>query len=196
MGNNTARDEVLVVVFDGTAPTVNSPSDINYNESTTGHSITWDPSDLHPHSYAIYLNGTPVRSGLWNSSSEVIVISVDGLLRGTYNYTLVVTDIDNNTAADTVIVTVAPPPTTTVTTTTTTTTTTAPNATTTPPPFSGELILLRRRGSSGDTRRSGVESGPTQGFLKAALALAVLPQPLSPVGCSFRRARGGSPSCP
>ena len=107
IGGNTATSEVTVtVVDDTTSPLIDVPLDIEYEESSTGYSITWNPSDLHPVSYTIYLEGNLVNSGEWNSSSESITISVDGLTVGTYNYTLVVTDIGGNIATDSVIVTV------------------------------------------------------------------------------------------
>ena len=117
-GGNTAIDTVLVTVLDITAPSVDSPADIQYNEFNTGYVITWHPSDLHPCSYVIYMDSNPVSSGAWNSSSESITVSVDGLGLGTCIYTLVVTDASGNTVIDTVLVTVLE-----VTTTTTTTTT-------------------------------------------------------------------------
>ncbi len=119
-------------VWDTTLPTIDSPSDLEYIEGDSDHSISWTPGDAHPVSYVVYLDGVPVKSGAWNSSSEVITISVDGLSLGTYNYTIVVTDIGGNTASDTVIVTVAEVSTTSTTTTTTTTTETSiPTSTTT-----------------------------------------------------------------
>ncbi|MFW9813318.1 MAG: hypothetical protein ACFFF9_12730, partial [Candidatus Thorarchaeota archaeon] len=107
IGSLTASDTVLVIVSDGTLPTIDSPIDIIYNEGATGYSITWNPSDLNPLNYTIYRNGVPVKSGLWNSSGESISISVDGLAKGSYNYMIVVEDVGSNTASDSVLVTVA-----------------------------------------------------------------------------------------
>ncbi len=105
--DNSATDEVSVTVVDGTAPTIDSPSNVEYDEFATGYSITWDPSDLHPVDYSIYRDEILVKSGAWNSSSEVITISVDGLGIGTYNYTIIVTDIGGNIANNEVLVIVA-----------------------------------------------------------------------------------------
>lgn len=104
IGANTASDTVFVTVSDGTEPTVDSPSDIEYNEFSTGHSITWCPADHHPDSYRVYTNGTLLKSGIWNSSSETITISVDDLGLGTYNYTIFVFDVGSNIASDDVLV--------------------------------------------------------------------------------------------
>ncbi|MGY5880135.1 MAG: S8 family serine peptidase [Candidatus Thorarchaeota archaeon] len=102
----TSVDTVFVYVIDGTSPNIDDPADIQYNEFTIGHSIIWDPSDLHPAIYAIYLDGIPIKSGFWNSSSETIMISVDGHGPGEYNYTLLVADMSGNSAFDDVLVTV------------------------------------------------------------------------------------------
>jgi subtilisin family serine protease len=102
--SNTASDQVTITVIDGTSPTINAPSDIQYDELNTGYSITWSPYDLHPKIYAIYLDGSLVKLGPWNSSSEVIIISVDGLVLGEFNYTIVMTDVGSNTVSDIVLV--------------------------------------------------------------------------------------------
>ncbi|TFH00844.1 MAG: hypothetical protein E4H14_19235, partial [Candidatus Thorarchaeota archaeon] len=106
MVGQTAIDEVLVTVVDGTIPAIDSPADFQYDEFSTGHSITWHPSDLHPQSYVIYMDGSPVKSGVWNSSSESITVSVDGLDIGVYKYTLLVADIVGYGTSDEVLVTV------------------------------------------------------------------------------------------
>ncbi|MFQ5832657.1 MAG: hypothetical protein ACE5H4_08150 [Candidatus Thorarchaeota archaeon] len=105
--SNSATDEVDVSVYDGTAPVLDSPSDVPYSEGTTGNSIVWDPTDLHPSSYVLYRDGTPIKSGTWNDTLETISVTVDGLSLGTYNYTILVTDVGSNTATDTVWVTVS-----------------------------------------------------------------------------------------
>jgi hypothetical protein len=138
IGGNSASDTVWVTVVDGTPPVIDSPDDIAYDEGTTGHSITWNPSDLHPASYTIYRDGSVIETDDWDGSA--ITISVDGLSVGTYNYTIVVTDVAGNRASDTVFVVVEAVTTTTTTTTTTTPTTTTTTTTTTPPP--GDFVVL------------------------------------------------------
>ncbi|MFW9794834.1 MAG: hypothetical protein ACFFEE_11055 [Candidatus Thorarchaeota archaeon] len=85
-------------------PTILGPEDITYEEGVVGNVIEWRALDSLPKSYNISVDGTPIREGLWNSSNEIISIEVDGLNDGTYNYTLQVTDEDNNTSSDTVFV--------------------------------------------------------------------------------------------
>jgi peptide/nickel transport system substrate-binding protein len=122
---NTATDTVLVTVIDETPPVIDTPADIEYVVSTVGHSITWHPSDLHPSGYKIYADTTLVKSGAWNSSSETISISVDGLNPGVYNYMLVVLDIGGNAVPDVVLVKVSEMSSSTTTTSVSNTTTTA-----------------------------------------------------------------------
>lgn len=93
-----------------TSPTLNHPADIEYTAGQTGNSITWSPSDEYPGSYQILLDGSILRSGTWNSTTESIVAVVDGHAVGEYNYTVIVADVRGNTAVDEVMVTVVPPP--------------------------------------------------------------------------------------
>jgi hypothetical protein len=91
---------IWVFIEDTTSPTINTPADIYYDEGDTGNSITWSPSDLLPSSYVVYMDEAVLKSGAWNSSSESIIVSVDGLAFGAYNYTIVVADSTGNTATD------------------------------------------------------------------------------------------------
>lgn len=122
VGDITVSDEVVVSVLDGTSPIVNSPSDIVYVVSTTGHNITWISSDAHPSQFNVEINGVVVLSGGWDGNP--IIMNVDWLNIGTYEYTLTVIDIGGNTQSDIVIVTVTSEVTSTTTETSTTTTTT------------------------------------------------------------------------
>jgi hypothetical protein len=54
----------------------------------------------------VFRNEISVKTGIWNSTLEVITISVDGLGIGSYNYTIIVWDIGGNPQTDTVWVTV------------------------------------------------------------------------------------------
>ena len=130
VGGNTATDTVLVIVTDGTPPTIDSPLDIEYEEGQTGNVIVWNPDDLHPAIYEIVKDEDILLSDDWVSTCEPISISVDGLSPGVYNYTIVVTDVGGNTATDTVIVT--------VTALTTTTSSTTPS----PPPPGGDILTV------------------------------------------------------
>jgi len=95
---------------DRTDPTLNHPSDIEYILGATGNRINWTLSDEHPVEYQVRLNGSLVKVGYWNSTSEQVTILVDALDVGVHNYTITITDIAGNTGTDEVFVTVVPVP--------------------------------------------------------------------------------------
>ncbi len=129
-GNN-AIDTVIVLVVDGTCPLLDSPSDVLLIKGGTDYVITWNPYDLHPISYTITCNDIVISSGLCNSSDESISLSLLDFTVGTYNVTLVVTDVGGNAASDSVLVTVLPISTTTSDSVPVTSTTPTTNTTTT-----------------------------------------------------------------
>jgi len=86
-------------------PIITAPNDISYEQSVTGNTITWDITDVNPGTYIIYKDSVEIESDTWTSGVPII-ISVDGLSPGEYNYTIVVYDEFDNSAQDTVIVTV------------------------------------------------------------------------------------------
>ena len=108
VGNNGTDYVLVTVAADTVPPTIDSPSDLSYIQGETGNDITWTPFDQFPLFYVVFRNGSDVRWGLWNSSSEIVTVNVDGLQPDVYNYTLVVSDIGNNNASDSVYVTVNP----------------------------------------------------------------------------------------
>lgn len=109
---NSDTDSVLVTVYDGTDPHINPVDDMEFAMGTSGLAITWGISDANPHSWIVYRNGSEFHSGSWTTSPDQVIVSLDGLLNAVYNYTLVIQDLDGNTANDTVFVTVvdATPP--------------------------------------------------------------------------------------
>ncbi|MFW9912782.1 MAG: hypothetical protein ACFFEU_09935 [Candidatus Thorarchaeota archaeon] len=94
---------------DKTAPVLNHPDDIGYFVGgSSGETIIWILSDDYPLSYEVWVDGTTLMSGDWNSSSESIAVPVWGLDAGEYNYTIEVSDFAGNIAVDTVMVAVQP----------------------------------------------------------------------------------------
>lgn len=67
------------------------PTEITYQNGTTGHQITWDCSAVYPVAYSILLDEDEIESGEWNGSD--ISIDIDGLTLGTYTFTLTLTEI-------------------------------------------------------------------------------------------------------
>ncbi|MDF1540434.1 MAG: hypothetical protein P1Q69_16180 [Candidatus Thorarchaeota archaeon] len=97
---------MVYVLPDATNPTINHPDDIFYEVNSTGYTITWVPYDENPHYYEIFKDGSLLTWGWWNSSSETIQISVDGLPLGQHIYRMTVSDAYWNNATDYVNVTV------------------------------------------------------------------------------------------
>ncbi|NWF95887.1 MAG: hypothetical protein HXY34_07060 [Candidatus Thorarchaeota archaeon] len=89
-------------------PTIDSPSDVQYQVGATGNSIVWHPRSYAPDSYSITRNATSAASGAWTGTD--VVISIDGLAVGHYVYLITVVDWAGHTATDTVVVTVTAVP--------------------------------------------------------------------------------------
>ena len=96
--------DIVIVVLDVTVPGINHPEDVTYEEGAVGMSITWLASDDNPRTYEVLRDGIVVREGLWNSSSEQIVVSLDGLASGLYSYVLIVSDAGYHVMSDAVLV--------------------------------------------------------------------------------------------
>jgi parallel beta-helix repeat protein len=87
---------------DTTIPVIEIQSDFEYEYGSLSNSITWFSSDDHPETYLIMRNGTPISSGIWDGMN--IVLSINGLDLGTYNYTLTISDTCGNVESNTVFV--------------------------------------------------------------------------------------------
>ncbi|MHA1286084.1 MAG: prenyltransferase/squalene oxidase repeat-containing protein [Candidatus Thorarchaeota archaeon] len=92
-GGSNATDTVFVNVTSNTNPTINSPSDQQWVNGTTGHTIGWIITDGEQTSgaYTIYKNGTKRDSGTWNNATS-LNYNVDGLGYGYWNLTITATD--------------------------------------------------------------------------------------------------------
>lgn len=95
---NSAVDIVEVTVVDTTVPTVNSPTDIEYEAGSIGNTITWNTFDLAPSFFEIYRDGILIKQQPWNST--VISIVIDSLSAGTYSYSLTLYDESGNSISD------------------------------------------------------------------------------------------------
>ncbi|MHA2254321.1 MAG: hypothetical protein ACXAD7_28510, partial [Candidatus Kariarchaeaceae archaeon] len=103
---NSVSDTVMVTITDEDLPTISNPSNILYALGSTGNELQWTASDNHPDIYEIYRNGSQINSSNWISGSPII-INIDGLAIGDYNFTIIVFDDSGNSNADLVWVTVA-----------------------------------------------------------------------------------------
>ncbi len=89
--NHVLSESFKVTVQDTTLPVwVHRPSDLQYVVNATGNTLSWTVYDLAPGTIQILRNGTQVSTPTWATRSQVIPISVDGLIVGTYNYTIVI----------------------------------------------------------------------------------------------------------
>jgi len=105
--SNAAIDTVWITVEDTTSPTIDSPADDQYNEGSTSNEIEWvDPEDYFPNDYTVYCNDTGWDSGQWEGGSGTIVVDIDGLSIGIYNFTIDIDDDYGNNVTDIVWITV------------------------------------------------------------------------------------------
>ncbi|MCY3414927.1 MAG: BspA family leucine-rich repeat surface protein [Candidatus Heimdallarchaeota archaeon] len=100
---NYAVDTVLVFVYDNTAPYLSNPDDLIYEQATYGHEIEWDIGDPNAGEFYILLNGS-IYNSTQSWSTGIISTKVNDLSLGTYNFTIVVSDSENNWLTDTVII--------------------------------------------------------------------------------------------
>ncbi len=104
---------VTVKEPDVTPPTINSPTDLFFEEGSIGYSITWTGDDEHPWRAVILLNSTPVYNESW--TGENITARLDpidrypqALTAGVHNFTCVLYDWEGRWTGDSVLVTIGP----------------------------------------------------------------------------------------
>ncbi len=103
-GGDSVSDTVIVTIVDTTAPSLGHPADISYEYGSTGNTIVWTVSDLYPNNYTVTRDDTLIEWDTWDDGS--IVIEINGLDLGVYDYEISVFDDYDNYAVDTVVVTV------------------------------------------------------------------------------------------
>jgi hypothetical protein len=104
---NEVSDIVFVTIVDTTSPIlVSSPLDVQYSEAVTGNTLSWNATDNYPDTFEVYRNGTLTGdSGSWTNTG-LININIDGLVKGIYNYTILLNDTSGNEVSDIVFVAV------------------------------------------------------------------------------------------
>jgi parallel beta-helix repeat protein len=90
----------------GDVPFLDHPVDINYEIGSESNQLIWHPSDSSPDSFIVFKDGAVNQSGVWGGTD--IILDIDGLSVGSYNYTLVVNDTLGHSALDTAMVNVYP----------------------------------------------------------------------------------------
>ncbi|MBY9006270.1 MAG: right-handed parallel beta-helix repeat-containing protein [Candidatus Lokiarchaeota archaeon] len=73
------------------SPMVSNPPDINSEIDEIGNNIIWILNDEDPNTYTVYKNNIVMEEGVWQSNSPIIV-SLDGLNGGTYEFKIIVYD--------------------------------------------------------------------------------------------------------
>ncbi len=86
------------------APLIDSPLDVFYAEGTTGHSITWQAFDNDLKEWSVTKDSVLYESDIWLDSD--VVINIDGLPYGVYEFAVTLEDIYGHTVSDVVVVTV------------------------------------------------------------------------------------------
>ncbi|MHA2402659.1 MAG: LamG-like jellyroll fold domain-containing protein, partial [Candidatus Kariarchaeaceae archaeon] len=114
IGDNETADHIqttLIIDYAGIAtyndpPIITtSPGDYQYPEGASNNVLTWVATDATADTYQVFREGSPVDSGGWTSGGDINV-TVDGLTKGVYNYTIVVQDQSGVQTSDTIFVTV------------------------------------------------------------------------------------------
>lgn len=104
----TASDEVWVTVLpsppDITPPVISSPDNISFYNGSIGYTIRWNGSDDQPWWASVWRNQELIYDKAWRGDD--IVISLDNLIAGTYEYNCTLFDKAGNSASNNVTVTV------------------------------------------------------------------------------------------
>ncbi|MCH8905911.1 MAG: hypothetical protein IH840_02390 [Candidatus Heimdallarchaeota archaeon] len=103
---NRANYTVLVYVVDEDIPEldpVTMPIDYSYAEGILNNEISWTAIDNYADYYIIYQNELSWKNGTWFSGTPII-IDIDGLLKGTYNFTIILFDESLNYITNTVFI--------------------------------------------------------------------------------------------
>ncbi len=103
-------DEIIVSVVNGN-PIITHPADVSYVVGQTSRAISWIITDasMGPLLYTVYQNGISTVNGSW-VSGVAVVMNVDGLAIGSYNFTIIARDGYGASSADSVFVTVTSQP--------------------------------------------------------------------------------------
>lgn len=99
-GGNT--DDRYPMQYLPTAPIINQPQDIIYEEFSTGNEITWLPFDDSLRNWEVTIDGEFWAGDAWDFVD--IAVSIDDLAYGTHIVVVTVWDIHDNNVTDIVIV--------------------------------------------------------------------------------------------
>lgn len=86
-------------------PNISSTGDTSYFFGHTGYTISWNANTTYPNYYNITRNGSIIATGLWENNIPII-INVDSLQVGIYQYVCFVNSTRGDFSSDSVLVTV------------------------------------------------------------------------------------------
>ena len=93
-------DEHPLLLRDTSAPTINNPSDVIFEQGPLGANVIWAPRDEFPYEYALHRDGILIIELAWDG--EDIEIHMTGAQPGWHNFTLFVYDAFGNVVNDTI----------------------------------------------------------------------------------------------
>jgi len=103
-GSGIDHFPMKIVTPDSTNPILSSPDDIVWFIGSDAVYINWIAYDDNPYYYEIRQNGTIITWGFWNTTGEVIQVTISNLTIGVYEFEVLVSDIELNNATDLVVV--------------------------------------------------------------------------------------------
>jgi parallel beta-helix repeat protein len=102
-GGTNQDDFPLIKRTDTISPVIESPLDIVIYEDSVGYSILWVTTAFPPANYTVYRNNTDIANGTVIGS---VIVWLDGLSPGKYNFTCLIIDKFGFNAKDEVWVTI------------------------------------------------------------------------------------------
>jgi len=88
IGTASSVDRHPQLLNDTSAPTIDSPSDVIFEQGPSGANVTWAPRDEFPYEYALHKDGILFMELTWDG--EDIEIHLTGTQPGWHNFTLIV----------------------------------------------------------------------------------------------------------
>jgi hypothetical protein len=108
-GEVPTNDTAVVTVIDTTSPIYNALIGVyEYESGSINNQIYWDITEYNPKNYTIFKNGVPERIEPNWVNDGIIVQDIDGLVVGSYNYTIVAIDDLIQSSSNYINVTVYP----------------------------------------------------------------------------------------
>ncbi len=102
--DNIAEDEITLTIHEVDVPVIVGPESAEYYITETGNTIQWNITDDYVNMFTVYRGSEELESGDINPDEPFVIVSIDGLSAGTYEYMLSANDTSGNTATHNVTV--------------------------------------------------------------------------------------------